>query len=242
MYLDVVHLREFYALPIGRTLRHIVGAELHRVWPNLSQLSILGVGYASPFLRLYLDQCAWCVAAMPAGQGVVAWPRERDNVAVLVDETELPLPDASVDRAMAVHGLEFAADPRGMLDEIWRVLKPGGRLLVVVPNRRSLWAGSEISPFGYGRPYSRRQLTQILVSAHFRLRVESEALFAPPSRRTLFLRSAHSIERLGRRLWPTFAGLTIMEAEKHHRQAKALGAQKLAHALKPVFLPQPANA
>ena len=38
----------------------------------------------------------------------------------------------------------------------------GGRLLIVVPNRRGVWARSDTTPFGHGRPYSRSQITHLL--------------------------------------------------------------------------------
>ena len=57
-----------------------------------------------------------------------------------------------------VHALEHAEDPRETLKEMWRVLAPNGRLVIVVPNRRGLWASFEHTPFGSGRPYSRGQL------------------------------------------------------------------------------------
>ena len=56
------------------------------------------------------------------------------------------LPDASIDRVLAVHSLEMAANARDQLREIWRVLAPGGRVILVVPNRRGLWARGEATP------------------------------------------------------------------------------------------------
>ena len=64
----------------------------------------------------------------------------------------LPLPDLSMDRIVVVHGLEYSENLRGFLREMWRVLSDGGRLLVVVPNRRSIWARADHTPFGHGHP------------------------------------------------------------------------------------------
>src|SRR5258708_19837064 len=104
---------------------------------------------------------------MAAVQGVVKWPTDRPGLAALVDELEMPLPDSAVDRVLLVHALEMARDPIALLREVWRVLAAGGRLLIVVPNRRGVWARLDTTPFGHGRPYSRSQITQLLPEPSF---------------------------------------------------------------------------
>ena len=51
------------------------------------------------------------------------------------------------DRILLVHMLEWSEKPLDLLHELWRVLAPNGRLLLVVPNRRGLWARVDIKPF-----------------------------------------------------------------------------------------------
>jgi SAM-dependent methyltransferase len=46
------------------------------------------------------------------------------------------LRDASQDFVIASHVLEHLAEPLGMLDDIHRVLRPGGALMIVLPDRR----------------------------------------------------------------------------------------------------------
>ena len=60
---------------------------------------------------------------------------------------------------LLVHALEMSHDAEAMLREVWRVLAAGGRLLAVIPNRRGVWARTDTTPFGHGRPYSRSQIT-----------------------------------------------------------------------------------
>src|SRR5260370_27730502 len=104
---------------------------------------------------------------MPAVKGVVKWPTDRPSLAALVDELELPLPDAAVDRVLLVHALEMAHDPGALLREVWRALAGGGRMLVVVPNRRGVWARLDTTPFGHRRPHSRSQIPQLPLAARF---------------------------------------------------------------------------
>lgn len=49
------------------------------------------------------------------------------------DGRAIPLPDASIDSAMATEVLEHCPDPLSVLREVARVLKPGAQLLVTVP-------------------------------------------------------------------------------------------------------------
>ena len=115
---------------------------------------------------------------------------------------------------LLVHALEMSSDPVGLLREVWRVLAAGGRLLVVVPNRRGVWARMDSTPFGHGRPYSRSQIMQLLRETWFTPTGWDEALYVPPIPRGWFLRSAMAWERAGATLASPFAGVHIVEATK----------------------------
>ena len=168
-------------------------------------MSVLGVGYPTPYLGLFREEAERCLAFMPAVQGVVKWPTNRPSLAALVDELELPLTDSAVDRVLLVHALEMARDPIALLREVWRVLAGGGRLLIVVPNRRGVWARLDTTPFGHGRPYSRSQITHLLREAWFTPTGWGDALHVPPVARGWFLRSAVAWERAGSAVATPFA-------------------------------------
>jgi len=175
---------------------------------------------------------------MPAQQGAVNWPvSELSNTALVFDE-ELPLPDSSIDRVLMVHSLEFAENPRETLKELWRVLAPGGRLVIVVPNRRGVWARMEHTPFGSGRPYSRGQLTSLLRETNFTPGASAEALFFPPSKIGTVLRLRQVFERLGRRFWPLFSGVLVIEAQKRLYQGLPVAARASRRVFVPVLAPQ----
>jgi SAM-dependent methyltransferase len=241
MSIDVVDLRNFYAQRLGVAARRFVGRGVRARFADARGLSVLGVGYATPYLGLFRQEADRCLAFMPAAQGVLKWPTARPSLAALVDELELPLPDAAVDRVLLVHGLEMAHDPSALLREVWRVLAAGGRLLAVVPNRRGLWARMDTTPFGHGRPYSRAQINQLLRDTWFTPIGWSEALYVPPVSRGWFLRSAAAWERAGATISAPFAGVHIVEATKQVYRAipTRRERQRLVPALEPALAPSP---
>ena len=214
MHLDVTEFMLFYGAQPGATVRRLLVAQVRARWPNVSGETVAGLGFATPYLRVFRDEAECVIALMPAGQGVLAWPREGPYLSTLVAEHAYPLPGGSVDKLLAVHCLEMSENIRGALREIWRVLAPEGRLLMLVPNRRSVWASVDSTPFGHGRPYSRAQLERLLREAMFTPLAWSSALYLPPSQLGFVWRSAVAWERIGHRMWPWFAGVVIVEATK----------------------------
>jgi SAM-dependent methyltransferase len=235
--MDVVDLRNFYAQPLGTVARRFIGRGIRRLWNTTAGMRVLGVGYATPYLGLFREDAERCLAFMPAVQGVVKWPSERPTLAALVDECELPLPEAAVDRILLVHVLEMSHDVAAMLREAWRALAPGGRILIVVPNRRGLWARMDTTPFGQGRPYSRSQLTHILRDAWFTPTAWGEALYVPPIDRRWFLGAAAAWERTGAAMSAPFAGVHLVEATKQVYRVIPARKKKLVPNLKPVLKP-----
>lgn len=206
-------LSAFYDEPLGLVTRRALVRRLRMMWPDLRGLRILGYGFAVPFLRPMLLEAERAVALIPSPQAAVSWPADRALVA-LAEEDALPFPDAMFDRVIMVHGLELAESTRPLLRQIWRVLAPEGRLIVVAPNRASPWALVERSPFGHGRPFSRSQLDSLLQEAMFVPEQWDNALYFPPLKSRRLLRSGRGWERAGRRLWPGFAGVHLVEASK----------------------------
>ena len=235
MSIDVADLRNFYAQRLGVVARRFVGRGIRARFADTRGTRMLGVGYPTPYLGLFREEAERCLAFMPAAQGVLKWPTARPTLAALVDEYDLPLTDAVVDRILLVHGLEMADDPGALLRECWRVLAGGGRLLAVVPNRRGLWARIDITPFGQGRPYSRAQITYLLRDTWFTPIGWGEALYVPPIARGWFLRSAVAWERAGATISAPFAGVHIVEATK--QVYRAIPVRRERRRLVPVFKP-----
>ena len=214
MWHDVVDLRDFYETQLGAMARRMIRRGVRSMWPDVKGQRVLGLGYATPYLRQFMTEAERTLAFMPASKGVLHWPSEGRGLTALIDEAELPLPDLSVDRVLLVHGLESSEYQRDMLREAWRVLTGEGRLLIVAPNRGGIWARLERTPLGWGQPYSAAQLSRLLRDNMFTPTRSSRALYIPPLRTRALLRSAPAWERIGSRWFPTFGGVVLVEAGK----------------------------
>jgi len=159
MHLDVVELRRFYyTTQLGRMVQRVVRDRLRSMWPDIHGQNLVGFGFAAPYLRPFMEEAARTLCLMPAQQGVCPWPPEGPNATALVEETLWPVPSGFADRLIVAHGLESCERPAALLEEIWRVLAPGGKAIFVVPNRAGIWARRDATPFGYGSPYSIGQI------------------------------------------------------------------------------------
>ncbi|PHQ98772.1 MAG: hypothetical protein COB39_07545 [Marinosulfonomonas sp.] len=216
MHLDVLDLKAFYyRSALGRSAQRAVRDRVVEIWPEAKGQTVAGFGFAVPLLRPYLAEARRVIGLMPGPQGVMAWPAGQPNVACLVEETLWPLETGSVDKLVVMHGLETCDHPFNLLQECYRVLGPGGRALFIVPNRVGLWARSDHTPFGYGRPYSLGQLEALLKSHGLMPERHVGALYAPPSQKRFWLRTAGFWEKAGRRM-PTVvaSGVLMVEVSK----------------------------
>ncbi len=93
----------------------------------------------------------------------------------------------------------MAHSPAALMGEMWRVLSPGGRIIVIAPSRSGVWAQMDTTPFGHGQPFSRGQIMNLMRSALFTPVHWGEALYVPPVRRWFLLKTARSWDRVAAR-------------------------------------------
>tara|TARA_A100001011_G_C14254853_1_gene819577 strand:- start:916 stop:1671 length:756 start_codon:yes stop_codon:yes gene_type:complete len=215
MHLDVLTLNHFYyGTKLGELTQSRIQTCIQRLWGHSITGQLAGFGFPPPFLSPFKNKNTDIYCLMPGQQGVMKWPVER-NRSVLVEETSWPIATASIDRLIVAHGFETCDKPKELLQEIWRVMSASARVIFVVPNRTGLWARSDSTPFGYGRPYSIGQLKDQLTSNRFQVENYLTALYAPPSEKLYWLKTNNFFEALGK----TFdsrvaAGAIILEASK----------------------------
>ncbi|MCG6121673.1 MAG: methyltransferase domain-containing protein [Microvirga sp.] len=242
MIVDILALQSFYETPLGRTAQRFVARALVDFLRGVKDRRVLGLGYCPPYLRPALSRAERVNLLMPARQGVAHWPSENANLAFLADPLMLPLPDAAYDHAVVAHLLETTEDPDELLHELWRALAPGGRVAIVTPNRRGVWARVDATPFGQGRPYSRSQLADLLTRNSFAAEKWTEALYVPPIASEPFLRTAGAWERFGTRLSAPFAGIIVVEAVKQTPRPIPARPARRRLSFAPALAPSPAPA
>jgi len=216
VHLDIASLWDFYYTHhLGAVAQRSLQRTLRTVWPNVKGMSVLGYGFAAPFLRPFTKEATRTLCFMPEAQGAGVWPREGLSTTALVRPGEIPLPNGFVDRLIIAHAVE--AEPRldALMEEVWRILAPEGRVLIVAANRRGLWARTDNTPFGIGRPFSAGQLDRLLREHNLTPETHHGALYFPPSDRRFWLRTSATAERFGRRVdAQRFAGALLVEASK----------------------------
>ncbi len=211
MHQDVVELRNFYyRTGLGRAAQRAIGDQVHALWPEAKGQTVVGFGFVVPLLRPYLGDARRVVALMPGQQGVMPWPPGQSNVSVLCDEVAWPLETGHVDKLILMHALETSENQSAVLDECWRVLGPGGKAIVVVPNRAGIWSRRDVTPFGFGRPYSLSQLEAQLKGHSFLPERHRAALFQPPSHKRFWLKTGPIWENAGQSISAHFAGGVLM--------------------------------
>ena len=86
---------------------HLLRRCLLRMWPRLDGMSVLGIGYPAPFLRLWRGQAERTIAVTPAQIGAARWPPGAANLACTGKVTSELGPEWFSRAGIASGGQEF---------------------------------------------------------------------------------------------------------------------------------------
>jgi SAM-dependent methyltransferase len=104
-----------------------------------------GAGY---FTKAFRAAGAVCFVAEP-DISELSWRGARPDGAVLADGYHLPFADGVADLAVSSNVLEHVARPYEMIDELSRVVRPGGYIWISFTNWYGPWGGHETSPWHF---------------------------------------------------------------------------------------------
>lgn len=153
------------------------------LWDEARNTRILGWARAAAGARVYgVDISAPIVKNAAQNLGPEPLP------APVADVRQLPFPDATFDAVYSMGTIEHFDESEQALREIARVLKPGGRAIVGVPNRHDPFLRPllvavlyRLGAYGYGfeKSFSRRALAGMMQRAGLDVVAETGILFVP---------------------------------------------------------------
>ena len=228
MNLEIKELQNFYTKKkLGSFCKKNIGSLIKTnisniVRENYNQENILGYGYPIPYLDNLLKKNSDFLCLMPKNQGASLWPLKK-NRSILVEQSEWPLESEISNFVIIAHGLENSDNPSKLLEESWRVLVPEGYLLIIVPNRSGLWARSDLTPFGFGRPYSVSQLSKLLIDNKFQISAMSATLLMPPTENKFLFNSFKFIDQIATKYTSkVLCGVLVILAKKQIHLANTI--------------------
>jgi len=214
MNFNLDDLVKFYASELGKTCVKIIQNKLNKIVIKQNNQKILGFGYLLPYiLNNELESKVNCLA-IPSENNRIKWNKNNFNCSLELDERALPFQDLHFDKILVSHWLEVSSRLDLVVEELRRVLKGQGKLILIIPNSFSLWAINESNPFGKCRPFSQHQIRRLLNSHGFEAIKTYYCLYTPPFNNQFILKNFQTIEYLGNKAFYKTGGVMIIKATK----------------------------
>ena len=205
-----------------KTGRYVDRTEKWLIFSMLRKKSgkALDLGCGTGNYTLELKKRGFDVVGIDASEKMVEIARSKGLNCIKGDAYALPFPDRSFDLVMSVTMFEFIHEPERVVEEIKRVLKPGGEVIIGTMNGRSAWFAFKRlkslfveTAYRYARFYTPGELESLLLNAGFR-EVESAGVIFFPS------------------FWP-FRGIAERVDRKCFRRCKGIAAFIAVRGVKP---------
>lgn len=142
---------------------------------------------------------------------------KRTNYIIEGDWHDLPIATGSIDLVMLPHALEFVNNPRQLLAEACRVVKPEGLILICGFNPYSAWGLKKQFSKQKALPWSgnfthANEIKKWLHLADFAMEKESTFLFRPPLTKASWFEKLHILESIGGKIAPALGGVYVLLA------------------------------
>jgi len=209
----------WFDTPLGQTVDQLEKGLLYRLADLHPLERVLDAGTGTAHFALDLAARGGVAVGVDISRPMLEEAHGKHPSAHLVlgDAAALPLRDGAFDLVFSVTMLEFVADPERALSDMWRVLRPGGRLVVGVLNALSAWAwarkresSKQKTPFDHAHFFYPWEFVRLL--RQFGPASWSSSVFLLPS--GTGLSRAWTLERIGRALFRPFGALLVGRISK----------------------------
>ena len=209
-----INFPSFYRTSLGHMTRKLLRGKIREAWPSTEGKTVMGLGFPIPYLMPFLQESERVVGFTAPTHHIRPWPKNRKCLVGMAHMDSLPVADDFADCILLVHHLEHAKNTTEVLREVWRTLKPEGRLLIVLPYRRGIWSRTESTPFGHGHPYTQTQAKNLLEGNLFTPLTVRRSLFVPPTNLRFVHAMGRTFEKIFRYCFLRFSGVLVIEAKK----------------------------
>jgi ubiquinone/menaquinone biosynthesis C-methylase UbiE len=209
----------WYATTLGAVVDSLERDLLYQIARPRAGETALDVGTGTGHFALDLTRLGLTAVGLDLSKPMLEVARSKEAGLCLLrgDASRLPLVGGRFNLVLSVTALEFIAERGAALREMWRVVRPGGRLLVAALNAWSPWAWKRHlearrtnSPFCHAHFFQPSEFVSML--QQFGPVKWSSSVFIGPSGEGM--RWAWALERFGRRFVRRFGALLVGEVAK----------------------------
>ncbi|MCK9375587.1 MAG: class I SAM-dependent methyltransferase [Syntrophobacterales bacterium] len=225
----------WYATPLGRLVDTVEKQAIFDLTPEVRGRRVLEVGCGTGNFSLASARRGAEVVGLDCSGSMLARAQDkagRQGLAITWVRglaSGLPFADGSFDGLMCILALDFMADREMALQEMVRVLSPGGFLAVAVLNRFSLWTLKRVirawlkpSLWREVRFLTPKELGRLLSGRQELVNIRTrQAVYFPPWKNRRLVRYYPYLEKLGKKLnLSTGAFLAASARKKSITEAK----------------------
>ena len=214
MDISASDIYSFYQSKLGSLVKRTIRQKIISSIDETKHIDVCGYGYVSPYLSFINKH-------FPKSNVIEFRPDFLDGAVKetvdfnqkFIHEYFLPLEPSMVDVVVSTHLLEFVEKPQSSIEEIWRILRPNGYFISILPRRSGIWTRYDNNPFGFGRSYSSSQFKN-LIDNYFVLDKKNSFLHFPPWGHYLNYKFYQTFENLGNNIFPYMGGLMVCVCKK----------------------------
>ena len=135
---------QWFTTPIGKLVKEIETKLIDELLEPAPGEKILDAGCGTGIFTLDFLAAGTQVVGLDISRPMLSYAVKKTInypfLAIQGDMLHLPFKDNSFDRSVSITALEFIADAQSAVDELFRVTKPGGCVVVATLNSISPWA------------------------------------------------------------------------------------------------------